>query len=224
MVIVSSCNNQKSGKHLFILSGQSNMARLDINESFVPILEKEFGAGNVIVVKYAKGTQPIRRWYRNWQPPHDIDLKAEPYLFDSLINRYNKKVVNQPVESVTFVWMQGERDARLNLGSVYEKSLTGLYDQLKEDIKQEKMNFIIGRINDFDMGNIRYPHWTIIREIQESVANSQLHFDWVNTDDLNDGIIRKGDTIQNDLHLSADGYKILGERFAEKAIRLIHGN
>jgi len=28
----------------------------------------------------------------------------------------------------------------------------------------------------------------------------------------------------NDLHYSVDGYKILGKRFAEKSIELIHNN
>ena len=56
------------GKHLFILSGQSNMARLDPSDSFTPTVIKEFGSDNVIVVKDAKGGQPIRRWYKNWKP------------------------------------------------------------------------------------------------------------------------------------------------------------
>jgi len=44
----------------------------------------------------------------------------------------------------------------------------------------------------------------------------------VDTDDLNDGKkTNKGEEIKNDLHYSADGYKILGQRFAGKAIALI---
>ena len=46
-------------------------------------------------------------------------------------------------------------------------------------------------------------------------------FAWVDTDDLNDGLNRKGKEIKNDLHYSAEGYKILGKRFAEACIRLI---
>ena len=53
-------------KHLFILSGQSNMAGLRPEESFTPAVEAAFGKDHVIVVKDAQGGQPIRRWYKKW--------------------------------------------------------------------------------------------------------------------------------------------------------------
>jgi len=43
------------GKHLFILSGQSNMRGLDTDLSFTPTVQEAFGKVNVIVVKDAKG-------------------------------------------------------------------------------------------------------------------------------------------------------------------------
>ncbi|MBT4819053.1 MAG: hypothetical protein HN742_20435 [Lentisphaerae bacterium] len=39
--------------------------------------------------------------------------------------------------------------------------------------------------------------------------------------DLNDGGNREGEQIKNDLHCSVEGCKMLGERFAEKAIELM---
>gem|GEM_PF-3268396 len=47
--------------HLFIPSGQSSMADLDSGLSYIPAVSQKFGAGNVIVVEYALGGQPIRR-------------------------------------------------------------------------------------------------------------------------------------------------------------------
>ncbi|MHC4263673.1 MAG: sulfatase family protein [Planctomycetota bacterium] len=44
---------------------------------------------------------------------------------------------------------------------------------------------------------------------------------WVDTDDLNDGLNRRGDVIENDVHYSAVGYCTLGERFARRAIDLV---
>ena len=84
--------------------------------------------------------------------------------------------------------------------------------------------FVIGRLSDFDLNNQRYPEWTVIRDIQVKVADSSKRFRWVNTDDLNDGINRAGRKIQNDLHYSAEGYKILGERFAAEALQLVNGS
>ncbi len=120
--------------------------------------------------------------------------------------------------------MQGERDARMKFAEVYESSLLGLHQQLSKDLNRTDVNFIIGRLSDFDMQNEKWPHWTKIRDIQVKVATSQPSFGWINTDDLNDGINKQGKTIKNDLHLSEEGYKILGERFALKAIQLIKDN
>lgn len=64
-IIFSSCVTKQDGKHLFMLSGQSNMAGLRPEKSFTPAIEDEFGEENVFIVKDAPGGQPIRRWYRD---------------------------------------------------------------------------------------------------------------------------------------------------------------
>ena len=222
--IMSSCNSKQEGKHLFILSGQSNMAGLRPQESFTPTIEAEFGKENVIVVKDALGGQPIRRWFNNWKPLEGDELKAQPDLYDTLMTKVYAAIENERIATVTFIWMQGERDAREKLGEVYEKSLIGLYKQLSNDLERKDINFIIGRLSDFDMLNEKYPHWIMIRDIQVKVAESNPRFDWVNTDDLNDGVNRNGKEIKNDLHMSAEGYVIMGKRFANKTIQLIENN
>ena len=55
-------------KHLFILSGQSNMAGLDPKISFIPVAEEEFGHDNIIVIKDSQNGHPIRRWHKTWKP------------------------------------------------------------------------------------------------------------------------------------------------------------
>ena len=224
ILVISSCNTKQEGKHLFILSGQSNMQGLKPQESFTPAVESEFGKENVIVVKNALGGQPIRRWYRDWRPLEGDEPKAQPDLYDTLMTRVYTSIENEQIETVTFVWMQGERDAREKLGEVYEKSLTGLYNQLSRDLKRKDVNFIIGRLSDFDMANANYPRWTIVRDAQVKVAVSNPRFEWINTDDLNDGFNRNGKEIKDDLHMSAEGYITMGERFANKAIQLIKSN
>jgi hypothetical protein len=212
---------QEEGKHLFILSGQSNMVGLNPEESFIPILKDTFGDDNIIVVKNGMGGQPIRRWYRDWETIDGNNLKAQPDLYDSLMKLVNTAIQNENILSVTFIWMQGERDARESYGNVYEASLIGLYNQLSKDLGRSDVNFLIGRLNDFDLKNEKYPDWTVVRDIQVKVAESNPHFDWVDTDDLNDGLNREGQKIENDLHMSAQGYVILGKRFAKKSIELI---
>lgn len=214
-------SQSSNGKHLFILSGQSNMHFLDTEISFIPEIEKEFGKKNTIVVKDAHIGQPIRRWYKDRKPLNTNLPKAKPVLYNSLLRKIKKAIKKQKIQTITFIWMQGERDAKEELGNVYERSLLGLYQQLSNDLKRHDINFVIGRINDFDMNNERWPDWTMIRKIQRKVANSNPRFDWVNTDDLNDGINKKGKKVTNDLHMSVTGYEELGKRFALKAIQLI---
>ena len=104
-----------SGKHLFILSGQSNMHALDPSQTFTPALAKEFGEANIIVVKNAVSGQPIRRWYKDWKPaknwvpekPEEKPPVATGDLNDVLMKEVNKAMQGQRIQSVTFIWMQG---------------------------------------------------------------------------------------------------------------------
>lgn len=213
---LASCN---SGKHVFILSGQSNMVRLDPNLSFTPALEEEFGKDKIIVVKDAKGSQPISRWYKKAKPNQNEPQIGD--LYDRFLTKVKDSITDTKIKSVTFIWMQGERDARLGNATIYEESLLGVYNQLSEDLNRDDINFVIGRLNDFDMKNSKWPHWTKIRDIQVKVAESNPKFGWVDTDVFNDGLNPKGEPIQNDLHMSVEGYDLMGKAFAKEAIRLL---
>jgi hypothetical protein len=217
-------NGAEQGKHLFILSGQSNMVRLDPDISFTPAVIKEFGKDRVIVVKDAYGGQSIRHWYKRWESTKDETVNSSGDLYVRLINKVNLAIKDKEIITVTFIWMQGERDAAEGYGEVYEDSFKGLMKQLKVDLNRNDINFVIGRISDFDINNNIYKHWTRIREIQVDLAESNLHGKWLNTDDLNDGLDANGNEIKNGLHYSIKGYWILGNRFAEKAIELIRSD
>jgi hypothetical protein len=211
----------EEGRHLFILSGQSNMQGHRPEEAFIPAVSDALGIDRVIVVQDAQNGQPILRWWKNWKSPEGEKPESTGDLYDRLMAKVVPAIEGQVLESVTFIWMQGERDAGMRWGGVYEASLRGLYDQLSEDLGRTDINFVIGRLSDFDLKNERYPHWTMIRKIQVDVAESDPRFEWIDTDDLNDGVDRRGRTIDNDIHYSADGYKKLGERFAAAALELI---
>lgn len=223
-ISMSSTAPAENGKHLFILSGQSNMAHLDPNESFTPAVEAEFGKDNVIVVKDAQSGQPIRRWYKKWRRAEGDELKATGDLYDRLMAKVDSATSSEKIKTVTFVWMQGERDARESLGEVYAKSLRGLIAQLSADLHRPDLNVVIGRLSDFDMNNAKYPHWTMVREAQVAVAESNPRWAWVDTDDLNDKRDKQSGELFNDLHYTKKGYKLLGRRFAEKAMTLEKNN
>ena len=199
--------------HLFILSGQSNMAKLDPAISFTPTVTKALAEDQVIVVKDAEGGQPIRRWYKNWKPASGENRKPVGDLYDQLMQKVNATLDGKKPDTITFLWMQGERDAREKNGAVYGASLKGLLDQLAQDLQREDISVVIGRLSDHGVDNPNIPDWNVIREAQVSLAEANPRREWVDTDDLNGP--------DDNLHLTKDGYRILGERFAEAALKLL---
>jgi hypothetical protein len=208
-------------KHLFILSGQSNMQRLDHKKSFEPEVVAAFGKHSVTVVKGAKKGQPIRRWYKNWKPEKGNSPAASGDLYDSLMKSVKEATKGKKFATVTFIWMQGERDAKERHGMVYAASLKGLKSQLAKDLVRDDIHFVIGRLNDFDLEDKNYSHWSLVRNAQVKVADADPLGAWVNTDDLND-LKLAGGKVRNDIHCTEAGYQILGKRFADKAIELIN--
>jgi hypothetical protein len=154
----------------------------------------------------------------------NADAPAQNYgdLYDQLLGKVKVSTEGKQLKSITFVWMQGERDALEQHGELYADAFNGLLDQLREDLGRKDINFVIGRLSDFDMNNKRYPHWTKVREVQVKLAEASPRGAWINTDDLTDGVDRGGKPIHNDLHMSGEGYKIMSQRFAYRAIELIN--
>ena len=199
--------------HLFILSGQSNMAGLKPEQSFTPAVTEAFSKDTVIVVKDAQGGQPIRRWYKKWKSADGNGPKADGKLFDRLMDSIKSKVGDAKPDTVTFVWMQGERDAKEGHSKVYAESLKGLIAQLSEALGRDDVNFVIGRLSD----HLKTEEWEAVRKAQVEVGESSKRGAWVDTDDLNGP--------KDGLHYAAKGgYKKLGERFAEKSIELVRKN
>lgn len=217
----ATANEKNSAYHLFILSGQSNMAGLRPEESFIPEVEKAFGKDHVLVVKDALGGQPIRRWYIDWEYADGIRPEATGDLYKRLMDKVRAVTVGKEIQTITFIWMQGERDAKEEYGKVYRASLEGLLKQLSSDLKRDDVNVVIGRLSDFDMEDKKYHHWTLVREQQAAFVRDGLRRALVDTDDLNDGVNRRGKEIRDDLHYSASGYVELGKRFAKESIQLI---
>jgi hypothetical protein len=204
---------------LFILSGQSNMAGLNPAVSFTPAINKAFPDSDNVIVKNAKGGEPIRRWYKDWKGPDGKVTEGNGTLYTALLDAVRKATDGKakPV-SVTFVWMQGEADTKaMASAQQYQAAMEGLLEQLRTDLDHRQIGFVIGRLSDFGTGDAKRPGWETVRKTQVELAGNHPDGAWVDTDDLNN----KND--KDDLHYTKDGYKALGERFAEKAIELARG-
>lgn len=182
-------------RHLVILSGQSNMARMPL-KYFSDVLHGEIGTNHTIIVKHAIGGMPISQW--------DENLNGR--IYKTLIKKVKDALIENDgheLTSVTFIWAQGASDAIYNREDAYLLSFDNLLFQLKRDLDYENIRLIIARTVDC-LPLIQYAE---IREIQEFIGNTYPNAIWVNVDDLNG--------FWNAVHLSWAGYKALGKRYAD---------
>ena len=217
--------------HLFILSGQSNMAGMDPKLGFEPEAKKLFPDADVAYIKIAAGGQPIRYWVNEWDDiatKHGVDVakarekdKSKGTIFyPRILDQFATMLKEHPnPASITFCWMQGENDSKTGLHAPYGDALKQLIANLRRDLKRPDMNFVIGRISDHE--RINPPAWKVVREAQVEIAKGEAHGAWLDCDDLNDKEI-KG-VMTNDLHYTKPGYELLGRRFVRQAKALIEG-
>ena len=219
--------------HLFILSGQSNMARMNPNAGFMPEAKKLFKDEEVVYIKVSKGSQPICRWLEEWQ---DIAKKNgldegrikrihrgwEAALYQPILDKYKETLKEHPrLTSVTFCWMQGETDAQARAQAAYKDALKLLITKLRRDLQRLDMNIVIGRISDHAIDNPESGS-VAIRKIQREIVDEDDRGAWVDVDDLND--MEVNGKMQNDVHYNRpEGYITLGQRFVRQGYALIKG-
>ena len=219
--------------HLFILSGQSNMARMNPNAGFMPEAKKLFKDEEVVYIKVSKGSQPICRWLEEWQDiakENGLDEKhiqrihrnSKVDLYQSIMDKYKETLKEHPrLTSVTFCWMQGETDAQARAQAAYKDALKLLITKLRRDLQRLDMNIVIGRISDYAIDNPESGS-VEIRKIQREIVDEDDRGAWVDVDDLND--MEVNGKMQNDVHYNRpEGYITLGQRFVRQGYALIKG-
>ena len=212
---------------LFILSGQSNMGGLRPDVSFTLAVKAAYPDDEVIVAHSAKGGQAIRLWYKKWKLPEGSNPKVGDLnhpiggQYPGLMKPVNLALKGRTPDTIAFAWMQGERDAKLGWHAAYEESMNGLIKQIRDDLKHPKMVVSIGRLSDHLKNN---EAWDAVRAAQMKVAKEDALVGWVDTDDINNIYSAKAGRIIDDLHYTQEGYKILGQRFADQLILLLKAN
>lgn len=221
MVMMANTSTAKAGKHLFILSGQSNMTGT-VRDAFTKRVQERLGEENVVVVMRMKSGRGIRFWVAEYGQPHGRDLSDRKMTsngqeYGPLIQAATAATKNQSFDTVGFIWMQGESDANNRLSEVYEQSFIKLTEQLESDLERDDLYYVIGRINDYAQSKPDNEHWRRVRECQVRLGKSKGNA-WVDTDDLNGG---DADQPHGGIHFPREGAQILGQRFADKAMELI---
>lgn len=213
--------------HLFILSGQSNMQGLNHKTSFLPEAAKLLPDAVIADIKVARGGQPIRLWVAEWdaiakQAGLEQMNPKGPVYYRMIIDQLKPILKKHPQPaSVSFCWMQGERDAKSGMEPAYETALKQLIANLRRDLKRPDMNVVIGRISDHSPGAKFQDGWDTVRKIHVKIATDDPHGAWVDTDDTNNKV--KNGKPSDDLHYTKEGYTLFGRRLARQAVSLIKG-
>lgn len=219
---LSACTSeQKTGKHLFILSGQSNMTG-SLRDGFAGRVQERFGEANATVVMRSKSGRGIRFWVADYrQPPNrgltEKKMNSNGMEYSPLIETVIDASKGESFDTVGFIWMQGESDANNRLSEVYEESFEKLIEQLRNDLGRDDLYFVIGRINDYARSRPENEHWQHVRDAQVRLGKTKGNA-WIDTDDLNGGDANQPD---GDIHFPKEGAVLVGQRFADKAIDLI---
>ena len=211
---------KKTGKHFFILSGQSNMTG-GLKAGFTETVAETFGENKLTIVYHCKPGRGIRFWDKDYMFPENYRIpgkgvpsegskKQHGEEYGPLIEKVKEAAKGNSYDTVTFIWMQGESDGKRGLGAFYEESFLRVLGRMKADLNRKDMGFVIGRIND---SYPREPFWMAMRKVQVKLADDADQGAWIDTDDLSEP--------KDGVHFPGESYSILGQRFAKKAIELI---
>ena len=198
------------------------MAGMDPKAGFEPEAKALFPDAEIAYIKVARGGQPIRLWVEEWNAiaeKHGLKerIDATKY-YQPILDQFAALLKKHPEPaSVTFCWMQGERDAKTGTSGAYADALNQLIANLRRDLKQPEMNIVIARLCD----HLETDGWKAVRDSQVAIANKDGRGAWVDCDDLNDK--EKSGVKKNDLHYTKAGYELLGRRYARQAKALIAG-
>ncbi|MFA5993478.1 MAG: sialate O-acetylesterase [Parcubacteria group bacterium] len=163
-----------AGQHLFIMDGQSNMFNVKPEIIFTPAMKAYYGDDNVVVVHNAGIGRAIRYW----------DEGGEMWLI--LTNKITTAVRGKTIDSVTFIFYQGEQDACEPNPASYESKLQSLFERMQSLFPNVRMNYVVTRLNDYNANEfIQALGQVTIRRIQEKICLNKGNYRMVDTDDLN---------------------------------------
>ena len=163
------------------------------------------------LIKYAVGGSSLLAWERDWSIERaaiadDADKGA---LYPRLIRHVKQAIPDEDVDLLACLWMQGESDSRFPLAAAqYQQNLTELIANIRADLDQALMPFVIGLVNPAPS---RFACLSSVRAAQRLVTETVPKVSLVDTD----GLTRHDDEV----HYDTAGQLELGRRFANQLSR-----
>ena len=170
---------------------------------------------NLWLVKYAVGGSSLLAWEPEWSAERaaiadDADKGA---LYPRLISHVKQVTRREDAQILACLWKQGESDSRYETAAAeYHENLQRLIQQMRSDLDQPEMQFIIGLSNATPA---RFTYLSVVRSAQRQVAKSLPNVSLFDTDGLTKH--------EDDLHYDSAGQLELGRRFAHRlSLDLLH--
>ena len=167
--------------------------------SFGHAMTEAFPGSDIRLIKYAANGTAL---YNDWAPGTGSQYKAFMETVKAALNDLSSNGI--PYEIVGMLWLQGESDAKEEMGVDYEKNLMAFIEHVRTEFNEPGLPFIIARVRDFYGKGI---HADMVREAQAFVAEMDPQAAWFDTDDC-------GPLVQGG-HYGSGGLIEIGLRFAE---------
>lgn len=163
------------------------------------------------LIKYAVGGSSLLAWEKGWTAEraataHDDDKGA---LYPRLLSHARRVIGSAGIGLLACLWMQGESDSRYPLAaSEYRQNLRRLIADIRADLRQPRLQFVIGRVNP---AGDQFAWLPTVRAAQEKIARSVPHVCLVDADDLTKH--------EDGIHYDSGGQLELGARFARRLLQ-----
>ena len=162
----------------------------------------------VLLVVNALGGSSIKAWAKDAPMVADKGSIAlgEKQLYAEAVRRTKEALPYGELKAI--LWHQGEADARQP--EAYKARLSALVENLRKDLGAPNVPFIAGEIAHWRSSSVGFNE--MIRTISTFVPNS----DWVSTEGA--GMLKD----KTDPHFSRDGQLLIGERYADKVLKMCY--
>lgn len=163
----------------------------------------------ILLVVNARGGSNINEWVpgKETEIENDNGGKVKLCFYDEAVERAQEAMAYGELKAI--LWHQGESNSSNPDG--YLDKLKTIADGLRQELGVRDIPFIAGEIAQWHQNASKFN--PVIHEIGETISNS----DYVSSKDCTP---LKDET---DPHFSRDGQILLGERYAEKVLKMCYG-
>jgi len=171
-------------------------------------LNRAFPNQDFTLLKYSIGGASLLDWAPDYnKETAEITGNAKfGNVYAKCFAKIDSLLANQEVLPTAFLWMQGERDARIPAaGKDYYINFKELISAIRDRIGQRDLPFIFGMVNP---PADRYAALETVRKAQRKIAKELPNVFLIETDDL--------EKLKDNLHYNAAGQLEMGRRFGEQ--------